>query len=61
MSELLSKSFSNLKVVHSPFCWLISADILENVTPPPKIEIALPNLATDSRVCFFGYDYESYL
>jgi hypothetical protein len=26
-------------------------------TAPPKIQIELPNLATDGRVCFYGYNF----
>lgn len=35
-----------------------STDILKKVTSPQKIQIALPNLTTDGRVCYYGYDVE---
>ena len=34
---------------------MIATDILKKVTAP-KIQIALPNLTTDGRVCYYGYD-----
>jgi hypothetical protein len=37
---------------------LISTDVLK-VTALPKIQIALPNPATDGRICFYGYDIET--
>ena len=55
MSELLSKSFSDLKVVRSRLCSLIATNILKKVTAP-QIQIALPRLTTDGRACFYGYD-----
>ena len=43
--------------VHVLCCLIWQTDILK-VTRPPKIQIALPNLATarDGRVSFYGYD-----
>ena len=35
---------------------MIATNILKKVTAPPKIQIALPNLTTDGRVCYYGYD-----
>jgi hypothetical protein len=29
---------------------------LKKVTAPPQIQVALPNLSTDGRACFYGYD-----
>ena len=34
---------------------VLATDILKKVTAPLKIQIALPNLGTDGRVCFYGY------
>ena len=56
MSELLSQSFSNLKVMSSRLCWLISTDVLKKVIAPPKIQITLPSRPADGRACFYGYD-----
>ena len=56
MSESLSNSFSNLKVIHSRLCWLVwQLMFRRKVTARPKIQIALPNPTTDGRVCFYGY------
>ena len=57
MSEALSKSFNNLTVMRSRLCWLIfQTDIFKKVTAPPRIQVALPNLSTDGRACYYGYD-----
>ena len=34
----------------------MATNVSKKVTAPPKIQVALPNLATDGRVCFYGYD-----
>jgi hypothetical protein len=39
----------------------LPTDILKKVTAPPpsrKFQIELPELSTDGRVCFYGYDVE---
>ena len=55
MSESLSKSFSNLKVIRSRLLIGLATNILKKVTAPPKFQVAFPN-RRDGRICYYGYD-----